>query len=41
MRDGLRYAATCPAPSHMDCPHFQRILRLAGAGRTRRVKAAR
>ncbi len=41
MRDGLRHAATCPAPSHMECPHFQRILRLAGAPRTRRAKAER
>jgi DNA-binding transcriptional MerR regulator len=33
MRDGLRHAAVCPAPSHMECPTFQRMLRLAGAGR--------
>ena len=33
MRDGLRHAAVCPAPSHMQCPTFQRMLRLAGAGR--------
>ena len=26
MRDGLRHAAACPAPSHMECPKFQRIL---------------
>jgi DNA-binding transcriptional MerR regulator len=32
MRDGLRHAAACPAPSHMDCPTFRRILRAAGAG---------
>ena len=29
MRDGLRHAAACPAPSHMGCPTFQRILRAA------------
>jgi DNA-binding transcriptional MerR regulator len=33
MRDGLRHAASCPAPSHMECPKFVRMLRLAGAGR--------
>ena len=32
MRDGLRHAATCPAPSHMECPTFRRILRLAASG---------
>jgi DNA-binding transcriptional MerR regulator len=33
MRDGLRHAAECKAPSHAECPKFQRIVRLAGAGR--------
>ena len=33
MRDGLRHAAHCPAPSHMECPKFLRIVRVAGAGR--------
>jgi DNA-binding transcriptional MerR regulator len=33
MRDGLRHAAACPAPSHLECPTFGRMLRLAGAGR--------
>jgi DNA-binding transcriptional MerR regulator len=33
MRDGLRHAARCKAPSHMECPTFRRILSLAGAGR--------
>ena len=32
MRDGLRHAAACPAPSHMECPKFRRILRAAGVG---------
>jgi len=26
MRDGLRHAAACPAPSHMECPTFLRLL---------------
>ncbi|MCW7538014.1 helix-turn-helix domain-containing protein [Aquabacterium sp. A7-Y] len=32
MRDGLRHAAACPAPSHMECPTFQRIVRAAARG---------
>jgi len=32
MRDGLRHAAKCPAPSHMECPTFRRILRAAASG---------
>src|ERR671923_1473160 len=32
MRDGLRHAAACPAPSHMECPTFRRLLRAAGSG---------
>jgi DNA-binding transcriptional MerR regulator len=34
MRDGLRHAAVCPAPSHLECPTFRRLLGLA-AGRRR------
>lgn len=32
MRDGLRHAAVCPAPSHMECPSFRRLVRSAAAG---------
>lgn len=32
MRDGLRHAAACPAPSHMECPTFRRIVRAASTG---------
>ena len=35
VRDGLRHAATCPAPSHLECPTFQRLLRLATADQAR------
>lgn len=31
VRDGLRHAAVCPAPSHMECPTFRRLLRAAAA----------
>jgi DNA-binding transcriptional MerR regulator len=30
IRDALRHAAVCPAPSHMECPTFRRLLRVAG-----------
>ena len=39
MRDGLRHAVACKAPSHMECPTFRRLLgiaagkRVAGRGR--------
>lgn len=35
MRDGLRHAAACPAPSHMECPTFRRIVRAASSGAIR------
>jgi len=33
LRDGLRHAAACPAPSHMECPTFRRLLGFTGTGR--------
>jgi DNA-binding transcriptional MerR regulator len=43
MRDSLRHAAACRAPSHMECPTFRRILRAAvsGAIGARRKKSFR
>jgi DNA-binding transcriptional MerR regulator len=43
MRDGLRHAAVCPAPSHLECPTFRRLLAQAAAGAvdTKRKKRAR
>lgn len=35
MRDSLRHAAACPAPSHMECPAFRRLLRVAASGAIR------
>jgi DNA-binding transcriptional MerR regulator len=32
MRDGLRHAVDCRAPSHMQCPTFRRILKAAARG---------
>ena len=36
MRDGLRHAAHCTAPSHLECPAFQRLLRVAGKPRRKK-----
>ena len=32
MRDGLRHAVACKAPSHMECPTFRRLLKAAASG---------
>jgi DNA-binding transcriptional MerR regulator len=32
MSDGLRHAAACRAPSHAECPKFQRLLKAAASG---------
>jgi len=40
VRDGLRHAAACPAPSYLECPTFQRLLRTT-APRPQRAKPAR
>lgn len=40
MRDGLRHAAACRAPSHMECPTFRRLLKIA-AETTARKKLKR
>ena len=35
VRDSLRHAAVCKAPSHMECPTFRRILRAASLRKLR------
>ncbi|MES1946029.1 MerR family transcriptional regulator [Salinisphaera sp. C84B14] len=35
MRDGLRHAAVCSAPSHLQCPTFRRLMGLAVADLSR------
>lgn len=35
LRDGLRHAAACKAPSHMECPKFRRIVKAAAVGAIR------
>jgi len=41
MRDGLRHAAECSAPSHMECPTFRRLIRLAGKTEARERRQSR
>lgn len=36
MSNGLRHAAKCPAPNHMACPSFQRLIRAASSGKLAR-----
>jgi len=40
MRNGLRHAADCPAPNHLECPTFQRLVHVAGKKGGRRRKSA-
>ncbi|MFD5157891.1 helix-turn-helix domain-containing protein [Streptomyces hawaiiensis] len=32
LRDSLRHAAACPAPSHLECPTFRRLIDAAASG---------
>ncbi len=41
MRDGLRHAAACKAPSHMECPTFRRLLSAASQGALTETRARR
>jgi DNA-binding transcriptional MerR regulator len=38
--EGLRHAAVCPAPSHAECPTFQKLLRAASAKQKRASSTA-
>lgn len=38
MREGLRHAADCPAPSHLECPKFLRLLRIANKRKQKSAK---
>lgn len=39
LRDTIRHVADCPAPSHMECPTFRRLVELAGKRGARRRSA--
>lgn len=38
VRSGLTHAAECPAPSHLECPRFQKMLRVAAKHQARTSK---
>lgn len=40
LSDTLRHVADCPAPSHMECPTFRRLVDVAGKRGTKRDKAS-
>ena len=41
MREGLRHAVACKAPSHMECPTFRRLLNAASQGALTKSRARR
>lgn len=41
LRDTLRHVADCPAPSHMECPTFRRLVEVAGKRSARNRRAAK
>jgi hypothetical protein len=43
LRNTLLHVAECPAPSHLDCPKFQRLMRIASRARpiTRKRRPSR
>jgi len=43
LRDTLRHVADCPAPSHMECPTFRRLVDVAGkrGGKRRNAQKSR
>jgi DNA-binding transcriptional MerR regulator len=40
LRDALRHVAECPAPSHLECPTFRKLLKAATRRRVSRPAAA-
>jgi DNA-binding transcriptional MerR regulator len=40
LRDGLRHAAACRAPSHLECPSFRRLMRAASATAAERPRGS-
>lgn len=40
LRNALRHAAACSAPSHMECPKFRRLLRLSRRPRKASARGA-
>ncbi|OYW62057.1 MAG: MerR family transcriptional regulator [Rhizobiales bacterium 12-68-15] len=40
LRDTLRHVADCPAPSHMECPTFRRLVDMAGKRKRKHAKGS-
>lgn len=38
VRDGLVHVAECPEPSHLECPRFQKMMRIAAKKQARAAK---
>jgi DNA-binding transcriptional MerR regulator len=38
LRDTLRHVADCPAPSHLECPTFRRLVEVAGKSSIKQAK---
>lgn len=38
VRDGLVHVAECPEPNHLECPRFQKMMRIAAKKQARSVK---
>ena len=41
LRDGLRHAAECKAPDHLECPRFRRLMGLAVSRAARKASPAK
>lgn len=41
LRDTLRHVADCPAPSHLECPTFRRLVEVAGRRGAKRKSGKR
>jgi DNA-binding transcriptional MerR regulator len=39
LRDALRHVANCPAPSHLECPTFRKLLKAATGKRVTRPRS--
>lgn len=39
LREGLLHAAACPAPSHLECPTFRRLMRAASSGTVKQQRS--
>ncbi len=39
IRNGLQHAAECPAPSHLECPSFNKLLRAASMDKLKKNKS--